>query len=242
MFKVVLTGWSAEKYIDKCLESLFSQTYHNWEAQLILDPSEDTSYMKAAKWCGSKLNVCLNGSRKLALNNVVNAINLLSPHDEDVIVLIDADDWLSGIDSLDIINSYYEKYSNLQVTHGSWLPYPNEYADTNNEPYTKVDFDNNFRKLPWRASHLKTFKYKIWKQIKNEDLRDELGNYIRYAWDLAIMWPLLELSGFDRVKFIPEKVYVYNQENVNSVSFTNVKEQRECAEYISNKTPYKILL
>ena len=52
----------------------------------------------------------------------------------------------------------------------------------------------------------------MWKHIKDEDLRGYDGKYLQTAWDIAIMLPILEMAGFSRSKYIPEKLYTYNQE------------------------------
>ena len=43
-------------------------------------------------------------------------------------------------------------------------------------------------------SHLKTFKYKLYKNLDLDDLKKN-GEYIKSATDAAIMYPLLEMAG-----------------------------------------------
>lgn len=69
-----------------------------------------------------------------------------------------------------------------------------------------------FRQDIWKATHLRTFKYKLWKNIKKEDLKDQNGDYFKMTWDLAIMLPMLEMSG-NRFAMIEDVLYVYNREN-----------------------------
>jgi hypothetical protein len=164
---------------------------------------------------------------------------MLCPFDEDIMVTLDADDWLHNSDVFSIVKSYYDKYPDILLTHGSWVGYPFPNATTNNAPYTEEEFKGNIRKIPWRASHLRTFKYKLWKKVKDEDLRDGQGNYYESAWDLAMMWPMLEMAGFSRVKFIPEKLLVYNMENPNGDTRLRVRQQMYYTDYLARKTPYE---
>jgi hypothetical protein len=45
-----------------------------------------------------------------------------------------------------------------------------------------------------------------------EDLISPCGGFYHMAWDQAIMFPMLEMSGH-RAKFISEVLYIYNTEN-----------------------------
>jgi hypothetical protein len=49
---------------------------------------------------------------------------------------------------------------------------------------------------------------------------------------------MLEMAGFDRVKFIPEKLYVYNMENPCSDSRLRINQQIAYAKYIAGMKPY----
>ena len=241
MIKILIVGGPVEHYIDRCLKSLSTQTFSDWEAQVVLDPFEDKSYEKALMWQNNKIKVMRNPTRLTALPNFLLATKLLNPSDEDIIVTLDADDWFFDANALSIVDSYYHMYPNLLITHGSWVPYPFPNANTNNAPYTEQEFKDNIIKVPWRASHLRTFKHKLWRRVRDEDLRDERGNYYESAWDLAMMWPMLEMSGYDRVKFIPEKLYMYNMENPNGDSKIRVKQQMYYTNYLARKQPYERL-
>ena len=70
---------------------------------------------------------------------------------------------------------------------------------------------NSFRKDKWRASHLRTFKYKLWKNLDKNDLKDG-EKYYEMTYDQAIMLPLLEMAS-ERSKYIPQILYVYNKDN-----------------------------
>lgn len=238
MFKIIIVGWNVEKYIERCLGSLVEQAEQGWEARLILDPSEDKTYELAQKFMCPKLTICYNQERKYALSNIVQCIKDLKPAEEDVLVTLDADDWFFDNRALAIVKSYYDRYPNLLVTHGSWYPYPDPSVITNNAPYSTYEFNHNIRKFGWRGSHLRTFKYKVWKHVKDGDLRDGHGRYYTSAWDLAMMWPMLEMAGYERVKFIPEILYVYNQETPYNDSKVRCMEQMAFTQYLASKPQY----
>lgn len=233
----MIVGGPAENYIERCLESIHIQEYTNWTAQVILDPVGDNTYNRALRFQTDQLRVKLNETRKYNVVNFLEASSLLNPEDDDVLVMIDADDWLAGPNTLDIVNKYYSQVPELLVSHGSWVPYPRPNA-TNNVPYSMEDYQGNIRKLWWRASHLRTCRYKIWKHIDPQDLKDQTGNFFKITGDLALMYPMLEMAGFLRVRFIPEILYVYNQETPFSDDKHSSQLQLSTAAYIQNMKPY----
>lgn len=47
---IIIPAYNTEQYIDRCLESLFLQTYQNWECIIVDDGSTDNTRAKAEKW------------------------------------------------------------------------------------------------------------------------------------------------------------------------------------------------
>ena len=54
------------------------------------------------------------------------------------------------------------------------------------------------------------------------------------------MFPILEMAGQDRVKFIPELIYSYNQESPYNDSKMRLREQMQYADYFAAKPPYTL--
>jgi hypothetical protein len=87
-------------------------------------------------------------------------------------------------------------------------------------PYDRRTIINNeFRSAPWWASHLKTFKLALWNQLDASELQLSNGEWLRHAVDLAVMFPLMEMSGSHQC-FIPDVVYLYNSSRPDSISNT----------------------
>lgn len=237
MFKVIVVGWQAEDYIKKCLESILTQTE---EAQIhvVLDPGDDKTYEQAKEYECDILKVSLNDKRLYALENIVNGIKLLSCKDEDVIVTVDADDWLSSDMSLSTVKRYYDNRPDLLLTYGSWMGYPNPTCKTNCFPYKEEEFKSGIRRFDWRGTHLRTFKYKLWKFVEEKDFKDINVKFFRVAWDMAMMWPMLEMAGYHRTLFISEPLYVYNMETPFNDFKLRVKEQMFYTDYMAKMTPY----
>jgi glycosyltransferase involved in cell wall biosynthesis len=239
MFRFVIVGGPAEKYISRCLTSVLLQDFTDWTACVVLDPVGDRTIEIAQGYTYDKrIKLIANSNRMYALPNIITSIAAQSPNSEDVILMLDADDWLSGNNSATIVKRYYDRNPELLLTHGSWVPYPHVPVATNNYPYSLSDWVRGIRNVDWRASHLRTFKYKVWRCVKDEDLRDPCNKYYETAWDLAIMFPMLEMCGPNRVKYISERIYTYNQETPFNDGKVRLREQMITSRYIAAKPAY----
>jgi hypothetical protein len=90
-------------------------------------------------------------------------------------------------------------------------------------------------------SHLRTWKSWLWKKIKNEDLKDKEGNYWDIAGDLGFMFPMVEMSGKEHFRFIPDVLYIYNESNPINDHKVNLKKVISVANIIRNKPKYNSL-
>jgi len=240
MFRIVIVGWKAERYVERCLNSVIHQMVQDWTACVVLDPAEDRTaeIAKSFELKDPRFKVILNSTRMYSIRNIIRSIIEQHPSDEDIIAILDADDWFSDTDTLKIVKKYYDANPNLLVTHGSWVSYPDPSVFTNNCSYTAEDWAKGIRKVNWRASHLRTFKFKIWKHVKHEDFKGSDGEYVKAAGDLALMYPMLEIAGQHRIQYIHELIYTYNQETPDNDHKVHLQEQMSTADYIAAKKPY----
>jgi glycosyltransferase involved in cell wall biosynthesis len=213
--KIIIPFYNVENWIKTCIDSLKSQNFKDFKCVLIDDRSSDSSLEIAKQSISddSRFILIKNEQKKFALRNIYEGIELLGPEPDDIIVTIDGDDWLANQDSLEIVNRYYSQFPETLITYGSYIEVPSGIRPFNVTAYSKEVIESrSFREDIWRASHLRTFKYKLWKSINIEDLKDSSGNFYRMTWDLAFMFPMLEMAG-NRIKFIQEILYCYNVSN-----------------------------
>lgn len=245
MIKIITVGCRAEQYINKCIDSLLSQTYLDWECCIVLDPSNDNTYTNALEYKSDKIKVFQNKEKRYAIGNISYAVKMLSCEDDDILAWVDADDWLATDKALEIVMEYYNKNPELLVTHGSWKPFPNGKARTNNAPYSKYDFKKGIRDLSmgaWRGSHLRTMKYKVYRHINQDrEFKWPNGNWLESSYDMSLMYPALEMAGYERVKFVPEILYIYNRETKYNDDKINGRIQSKCCEYLIRLPRYKEL-
>jgi len=158
----------------------------------------------------------LHKENKGALYSQVEAINALSPEDDDVIVWVDGDDWLAHQNVLKYLSKFYDAHKCL-MTYGNYRPDPS--SDTCPQPksYPKeVVLDNSYRVSAYTCgllfNHLRTVKYLLFKHLKESDFTWPDGTWFKCAGDTAVMIPCLELAG-GRYRYIDKELYVYNTSN-----------------------------
>ena len=92
---IIVTAYNIEKYIERCLQSIFKQTYNNIEVFVVDDGSSDTTGIIAEKYCKGKEhyryirqeNAGVSVARNVGIENASG----------DFIVFVDGDDYLDPI-------------------------------------------------------------------------------------------------------------------------------------------------
>ena len=239
LFNIVVPVFNAEKYIEKCLNSILKQTYKNYQVQIVDDCSTDSTYECAASIIMNHKNCSIfRNSRRLgSLKNICDLLNnKIEEPTKTINILIDGDDYLYSGDVLNILKEKYLK-TNCLITYGSHL----SSKGVQGKKYPSfVRRFNLFRNYFWYASHLKTFRHDLWLSINPNDFIDNNGHYYTVASDLAIMFPMLEMAG-NRQEFINEVLYVYNDQNPISDHKIRRYSQILAAKEIRKKNKYKKL-
>lgn len=238
---IITPFYNVEKWISKNIEMLKQQTHTDFRCVLVDDLSTDKSFDVCRDIINNDQRFILikNKEKKYALKNIIDSINILGLSDEEIIVTIDGDDWLYDKFVLEKVNKIYE-IKKILLTYGNYLNYPTNTLG-HCSPYPKHVIDNNsYRQDNWRASHLRTFKYKLWKNIKQEDFLDEEAKFLDVTWDLAFMFPMLEMSG-GKFHCFREPLYVYNRQNDINDYKIKLQRQRFYETYIRRKNRYERL-
>jgi len=236
-FAFVSPMFNASDTLPRMLHSICGQSYDNWKIILIDDVSSKEHREKSEKIC-NEFKLLLNGKysdciiniwnveKKWEVANVLHGISLCD--DDDIICRIDADDWLTELDSLAIIDSVYQQ-TNCDIL---WTAHRWGFSDKNISGPMSQEADPY--KHPWVSSHLKTFRKKLLKDVKDENYRGEDGGYIRRAGDQAIYLPALHNS--KKRVFLPRVMYHYT---INDVPETYQTDdaifQRDEAVFLRNR-------
>jgi len=184
-----------------------------WRAYIILDHPMDESFKvvsDAARRLNETAAICVEKRKqRMGLGyNMYHGIKrlgeLFNPNPDDLVAIIDADDIIEPR-AFNIVEKEYIRYPDTLVTHGSYVKKTKNRKTRVSKPYPH---GCRFREYPWRGSHLKTFKWKLWKHMKPEYFQHE-GVWAEGASDLALMFPLMELAGRDRIRHIHKPIYIW---------------------------------
>ena len=122
--KVVIPVYNAEKWIGKCIMSIVNQTYTNWQCIIINDKSTDNTFEMIKRYIPrshyKNFIVHNNKTNVGALNNIADGISRVSGDADDVIVLVDGDDWLAHKNVFAILNKAYDN-PNTWLTYGNYV-------------------------------------------------------------------------------------------------------------------------
>lgn len=240
-FVVFSSGYNCEKFIRFNIESIRSQKYKRFKHIIVDDGSTDNTYKEIQKYKYQNLKVYRNKTNQKWIKNAVKYLDENIVSEEDIIVLIDLDDWLFDDKVFDILNVYYNN-PNCWITSSNFM-YRSRNLSSNWIPeYPKnVINSKDFRKTVWSFTHLRTFKAFLWNNLDKEDLKDENGEYFKCCYDQALCLPMLEMASH-HYYHIQKMLYIYNDVNPLQVEKINRGEQERNAKYIRSKEKYSTLL
>lgn len=233
---VIIPSYNNEEWVIRNLESVLGQNYTNYRIIYINDCSNDKTIEKIESIIDlfdNKLVIISNRYRRGALANIYYSI--MSCDDFEIIITLDGDDWFADSNVLSYINQIYSDLD-VWMTYGQFRIYPSNHEGFCAQVPKDIVEVNNYRRSPWTTSHLRTFYAKLFKKINPFDLlyKDE---FYKVAWDLAIMYPMLEMSG-NHARFIPEILYIYNTANAINDFKIYMPLIDECAEHLRRQKGY----
>ena len=243
-FTILIPSYNVEKWASKNVLSAINQEYKNYKIFYIDDSSTD----KTAELVQNHLKQTMNNSQykfvknsfnKGKMENVVESVNDSFIPDEDIVIILDGDDWLANEHVLSKLNSLYGNDNNVWMTAGSYVE-----STTNRVITPKIHSDywiGNLRKKSWQASHLVSFRKKLFKKIKRKHFMKKTGEYFSTTSDQAMVWPMLEMAGKENFKVVEDVLYVYNRENPLSDDRAFRIDQLQTENLIRNMIPYEKL-
>ena len=235
-FVFIIPFRNVKDYIKQCADSLIKQKNQNWIAIFCDDESTDNSIDYIPK--DDRFTVRRNEKRMTALPNIHYGIVESNLNDEDIICIVDGDDFLFREDAIDVINKLYQ--DDTLLTYGQYIHSNGQIGhcmSLTNEMFS------NLRNIGFWTSHMRTYKYKLYKEILKQDpnlncYRDSNGDFYKSSCDVATMIPLVEIAGFNRIKFNPEPIYYYRIHQ-NNDHHIDAKLQKEIADEIFRKNKFK---
>ena len=241
-FKIIVPLYNAEKWVKLCLRSVKMQSYGDFQCIVLNDLSTDKSADIIREEIGQDPRFIFvdNTEKAFALKNIYDGIKLSKADPEDILVTLDGDDWLAGRHVLETLNNIYNS-SDCWLTYGSYAEYPGNKRGKFAKQIPSFVIENKlFRQSEWCSSHLRTFKSHLWDKINKSDLLDQEGEFYRMAWDLAFMFPMLEMAG-SKSRYVEDILYVYNVGNPLNDHKMDNSYQLQLEREIRSKASYNCL-
>ena len=218
---VVSPGRNPTSAIFNCVDSIKRQTLQPESHTLIDDISDDGTPERLdeiEKQNISYLKIVRNTERKYRLKNIYD--HAITKPSEDIICLVDTDDWISNKNVLSEIKKTYESNSKLEYVYTNFRCSCEDAPGEGQGPSSPADRtipskDWDPYKDNWITSHLCTFKVKALKKIPTANFLDWNGNWFRMATDHGLAMPLLTTlrrrdGDYSAVKHINKPHYVYH--------------------------------
>jgi glycosyltransferase involved in cell wall biosynthesis len=241
--KIIINCGVCQDYVRFCLESVRAQTFRRWQAFVTIDACGDETAERAfvARGGDDRIEIRLNSERLYSMTNLIRAIQHSGAEPEDLIVILDGDDWFATNQGLQRIVSEYEQHG-CWMTYGSWIT---------NDPSRKglqaglwpayQEGTTRFRETAWLGTAVRTWKKWLWNLIDDRDFRDGNGDYIQVAEDQATMLPMLEMSGTSRARHIADVLMIYNRITPHACGKVHFELMRETAAYVRSRPAYRPL-
>lgn len=235
---ILTTLYNSEDYVIKTLTSIKSQNFKDFKCYITDDISTDNSVKLVEEFCEDDDRfILIKNTEKFYQPGNYNQIirGEYNIDDNEVCVEVDGDDWLPDNDTLGRIAKVYEDDS-IWIANGRFV-----YSDGRPGFAAPPKNINNIRNEAFTASHIRTWRAFLWRNIKEEDLKDTKGVYYTVAGDLAFMYPMLEMAGESHYKFMMDINYVYNEQNPLNDHKVNIAKVSSYVREIRNKEEYKLL-
>jgi hypothetical protein len=240
MFRIVVTVRNGRKWIAKCLESIAKQSRRNFTCVVVDDVSTDET-AEVVRQCilllpETSFTLVRNTERKYQARNTVEQARLVT-NPEDVIVLVDGDDWLAHHDVLARIERAYTE-------QGAWMTYGSIVDSKGNDcrfsPYPlRIAQEGRFHEWAWCATQIRTFKRFMLDELKDEDFTLD-GEWVKTTGDVAVLLPMLQLA-CERAVPITDTLYVYNVETPDNEHKLFPDEQVRVRDRLFDRPPKKRL-
>jgi len=251
---IISPFFNCANYISRCIISVASQDYDNYQHILIDDASTDNSIevilatLKVLpEDIRNKVTVISNHENLGAVRNQIQNIRTLIG-DDSIVMLLDGDDSLINDNTvLSYYNSIYD--GTTEFTYGScWSmvddiplisqPYPEDVKQ-------RKDYRNHHFNWILPYTHLRTFKKSLLNTINDDQFKDSNDNWYKAGGDGSVFYALIEAADPNKVKCITDVVYNYNDASPLNDYKVNGLEQNKNAKEIVNKmnhTKKKILI
>lgn len=220
-FVVFTAGWNSERWAKKNILSVKKQTYQNFVHVVVDDATTDKTSQIIQSFAHDKLKYHRTTKNQKWIKNSLDYLPRYIEDEEDVIVIVDLDDWLASPKVLETLNNVYMR-EKVWITYGSFVSASKSGRKSSRPRHLKYNQsimeNKKYRTHKWCFWHPRTFKAFLWMNIKQDHLKGPNGKWAPYTYDKAIGFPMLEMCPPHKIKFIKDVLYIYNRGNPHASS------------------------
>lgn len=211
---IIVPVYNIQNYIDKCIQSILSQNYTDYELILVDDGSTDNSGKICDKYLINehvKVYHKKNGGLSDARNYGIEKSN------GKYLMFIDGDDFLYNNECLEKLNDCIDK-NNADVIQYKMV----YYYDRND----KLIFQKNLEKLDGSVienlsllnSNGQVSVSACDKIVKSEIIKDKNLYFEKGLLSEDLKWSYIVYLNINNIESLNENIYVYRQQRLNSIS------------------------
>lgn len=214
MFSIIVPVYNVEKYLDKCLASISEQTFKEFECIVVDDGSPDNSNDIIDRYVNKDQRFKVIHQKNMGISAARNAG--LAIAQGDYVAFVDSDDYIS--------NEYLEKFA---------LKIANTDADIVICGFIEVLKDSQ-KTVCFEASSTEVIKQNIladicpsypWNKCYKKYLFENIRFPVGKIFEDLLTIPEVCLNAH-KIVCIPEKLYYYNRQNLNSITSNLSTEKR----------------
>lgn len=237
---------NASLTLPRMLHSVVGQSYENWKLILIDDCSDLehlqrverlvdhfsllTKRIEPSNDVDERITLISNKERKWEIANVLEGLKRCE--DDDIVVRIDADDFVTDLDAFRIIDEVYRE-TNCETLWTAHRWHDNENVTDHNISGPIPEGCDPYQH-PWKSSHLKTHRKYLLNDVKDENYRGVDGEYFKRIGDQCFFLPCLKNS--KRNVYLPMCMYSYRCDmNPSTFQTEDAKYQRDEAIYLRKR-------
>jgi glycosyltransferase involved in cell wall biosynthesis len=228
LISVIVPVYNAEKYVERCVNSICNQTYSNLEIILVNDGSTDNSKSICEELEKNDSRIILlnqeNGGSSIARNTGIEKAS------GELITFVDSDDYIDET-MYDIMFKLLSEHQ-LEVVE----------IERNSES-DKVVFDNSFKiENPLEATEriIKTTAFQVWKRLYKRSVVENM-RFIPNIIHQDVFFTIDVINAVSSIGFINSDLYHYNRESIGIIRSEYSAMKRDIAiratEYIKSNIP-----
>jgi glycosyltransferase involved in cell wall biosynthesis len=234
-FVIISCVFNAEKYISKCIESFLEQDSDAMQV-VIDDCSSDCTFDIAEQYRSDSVKVLRNTKR--VANPAYLQYYFTKKHISNkntIVGILDGDDYLLP----NAINKVKENIGDKWMFCSNNLSGKEMFCVKKRKTKSVIpDFNKNIRKQKWSFHHFRGWRKHLSDLVQPSAFYRKNKKQIRAASDIAFIYPMMEMSGKDRICYIDDFLYHYNIENPLNDHRVNFEEQWKTTDEVRTLDPY----